>query len=728
MHTIAPTPRAATSNAAIKRMTLWSTFLVLAFASVFANAITLTAVQSRKAHGATNYDLAIDTTQAIGGAVTVESRAIGAGHHIVFQFDAPVTTTGVPSAADENGASVATSAPLLAGNDVAVTITDVADNKRVKVVLPNVNGGSDAIVALGFLVGDVNNSRTVSANDLQQMKSLSGQGVDAANFRFDLNTSGAIGAADIVAVKSRSPRTLVEAAVPAAFTTQPGNATVTEGQTAQFAAAASGTPAPTLRWQLSTDSGANWSDIAGATVSPLNIVAALSDSGRRYRAVATNIAGSVNSNAATLTVNATPVPKAWQAAARISAPIFGDVYNYQIASSANGDAIAVWQDLVSASIATNIWASRYTPSTGWGVATIIDAGPYDARDAQVGMDANGNAIVIWSQSNGVFDFSSGTPVAIQFDIWSNRYVPGTGWTGATLVQLLGGSSQIQLAVATNGQAVATWSQRNATNSGVDSIARSYHPATGWGATTTLATGTDAIIIVGGFGVNSNPGPAKVAMDASGNSMAIWTQLAGTQINLMASRNSGPTEMVKANTGLFVGSYNVASNGSGETFAVWGERCIMWANRYVPGTGWGTATALQTGNPTCTGTSNQIAVADNGDAIAAWQPGTGAMGNRYSAGSGWLGASPINNSGLHFQFAMNGAGKALAVWRSSSILAGNNDYVAGYNFFPSVLVYGDSGLDSTGLRIAMDANGNAIALFKRGGDGLLGNTIWAAVYK
>ena len=138
MQSTAPTPRAAIRKAAIKRIALWSTFFALAFAGAVADAITLTVVQSRKAHGTATYDLPIDTTQTIGGAVTVESRAIGSGHQIVFQFDAPVTAVGSPSAVDETGASVGTLTPLIAGSDVVVTLANVPDNKRVKVLLPNV--------------------------------------------------------------------------------------------------------------------------------------------------------------------------------------------------------------------------------------------------------------------------------------------------------------------------------------------------------------------------------------------------------------------------------------------------------------------------------------------------------------------------------------------------------------------------------------------------------------
>ena len=104
-----------------------------------------------------------------------------------------------------------------------------------------------------------------------------------------------------------NPATLTvhAAAVAPAFTTQPTSVTITAGQDAQFAAAASGTPAPTLQWQLSTDNGGTWGDITGATGPLFNVVGAtLANNGRQFRAVATNGAGSATSQAAVLTVHA----------------------------------------------------------------------------------------------------------------------------------------------------------------------------------------------------------------------------------------------------------------------------------------------------------------------------------------------------------------------------------------------------------------------------------------
>ncbi len=66
---------------------------------------------------------------------------------------------------------------------------------------------------------------------------------------------------------------------------------------------------PTIQWQVSSDHGATFTDILGATDATLTIPnVAMADHGKQYRAMFTKAAGSVASNAATLTVlpNAAP--------------------------------------------------------------------------------------------------------------------------------------------------------------------------------------------------------------------------------------------------------------------------------------------------------------------------------------------------------------------------------------------------------------------------------------
>ncbi len=86
---------------------------------------------------------------------------------------------------------------------------------------------------------------------------------------------------------------------PPTITQQPTNVTVTAGQPASFTVAASGTAPLTYQWQR------NGVDIAGANATTYAIAAtALADSGAAFRAIASNVAGSATSNAATLTVTA----------------------------------------------------------------------------------------------------------------------------------------------------------------------------------------------------------------------------------------------------------------------------------------------------------------------------------------------------------------------------------------------------------------------------------------
>src|SRR5207249_3457101 len=75
------------------------------------------------------------------------------------------------------------------------------------------------------------------------------------------------------------------------------------GAVASFTAAASGTPAPTLQWQVSTDGGATFADLGGATSSPLSFTASLAQSNNQYRAVFANSCGSTTSTSAELRIS-----------------------------------------------------------------------------------------------------------------------------------------------------------------------------------------------------------------------------------------------------------------------------------------------------------------------------------------------------------------------------------------------------------------------------------------
>jgi hypothetical protein len=90
--------------------------------------------------------------------------------------------------------------------------------------------------------------------------------------------------------------------------TQPQHRTVVAGGNVQFAADATGSPAPTYQWQVSSDGISftplsNGAPYSGVTTNTLVITGASGAlTGLQYRVVATNAGGSATSDAATLTV------------------------------------------------------------------------------------------------------------------------------------------------------------------------------------------------------------------------------------------------------------------------------------------------------------------------------------------------------------------------------------------------------------------------------------------
>ena len=116
--------------------------------------------------------------------------------------------------------------------------------------------------------------------------------------QFRVNVTNSVGSA----TSNVATLTVNPAPVAPSFTTQPSDVAVTEPATASFTVAATGTPAPTLQWQVSTDGGTTWANVttgSGATSATYTTAAtAIGMNGWRYRAFATSSAGTAASNAA----------------------------------------------------------------------------------------------------------------------------------------------------------------------------------------------------------------------------------------------------------------------------------------------------------------------------------------------------------------------------------------------------------------------------------------------
>ena len=114
-------------------------------------------------------------------------------------------------------------------------------------------------------------------------------------------------------------------------TVNPTSQVVASGDTVTLSAAASADPPPLVQWQISTDDGRTFTNIAGATAASYSFTATTAQNGDQYRAVFTNSQGSATTTTATLTVTPasplTPVfgnmslPPSIAAGARIKAKV-----------------------------------------------------------------------------------------------------------------------------------------------------------------------------------------------------------------------------------------------------------------------------------------------------------------------------------------------------------------------------------------------------------------------
>lgn len=101
-----------------------------------------------------------------------------------------------------------------------------------------------------------------------------------------------------------------ETATPPVITTPPANQSVITGSTASFSVTATGSAPLSYEWQTSKD-GSIWSSVSGAAGTTYNTSAVgLADSGRLFRCLVTNTAGTTPSASALLTVT---LPPAWTA-------------------------------------------------------------------------------------------------------------------------------------------------------------------------------------------------------------------------------------------------------------------------------------------------------------------------------------------------------------------------------------------------------------------------------
>jgi hypothetical protein len=157
--------------------------------------------------------------------------------------------------------------------------------------------------------------------------------------------TNSVGSATSKAATLRVTSSTSPPAVLPVITTQPAAVSTAPGQSVTFTAAASGTPTPTVQWDVSTDGANIWTAISGATSTSYSFVATASQSGDEFEAVFTNAAGSVSSAPAALTVNVDVAPAiATQPIAPTSPLTAGQSGSFTAVATGTPTPTVQWQD------------------------------------------------------------------------------------------------------------------------------------------------------------------------------------------------------------------------------------------------------------------------------------------------------------------------------------------------------------------------------------------------
>jgi hypothetical protein len=370
------------------------------------------------------------------------------------------------------------------------------------------------------------------------------------------------------------------------------------------------------------------------------------------------------------------IPKQWQPAMAIAS---GDI-NFltpQIKMDAAGNAIAVWSETLSDGN-YRIRAKRYNASLeSWEAAIFVDsATTLGNTDAQISMDTDGNATVVWTD-NG-------------FKMYVNRYTVSTNTWGTASLLDADSTPYSKVAFNAKGDGVAVWVERKMNNDNsfsYDIYAKQY--------TFNSNSWSNKILIVSKITSYINlQSSIKVVIDSLGNAVAIWVQsnkisdfpfvhsdIWSSHFNSKTGSWSEANPAENSSVDEIYSEPNISMDLAGNAIMIWDERIIDYKtgnevrnvniSRYdASSSSWGGSNSLTTNGIS---TQSQIALDSVGNATVVWIQNLGDKALDYNFGI-WT---------KHYK-------ASTASWGVAEIIETNRKY----NPFPHI------GLSSTGNAVAL----------------------------
>jgi methionine-rich copper-binding protein CopC len=187
----------------------------------------------------------------------------------------------------------------------------------------------------------------------------------------------------------------------------------------------------------------------------------------------------------------------------------GHVRSLHVVCPASGAAQAAW--LGEQNGVYHVHASTFT-ADGWTAPSTLDPGATDANELALAADAAGNTIVVWSEGD-----------AAMAQLRSRRFGANHVWSAAQRIDdpAAGSPSEPELALDAHGNGWALWRVAQA---GKHHISASR-----------LRDGEFATPVLIDPERSVDASSARVALDPSGNALAIWLECPTTTCNVVASR-------------------------------------------------------------------------------------------------------------------------------------------------------------------------------------------------
>lgn len=220
---------------------------------------------------------------------------------------------------------------------------------------------------------------------------------------------------------------------------------------------------------------------------------------------------------------------------------------------------------------------------------------------------------------------------------------------------------------------------------------------------------------------------QVAVDAAGNATAVWTQSDGAIWSIWANRfvpGAGWGAATPIETDVVpVARASIAADPAGNAIAIWPQQDGIGANRFVPGVGWGSPQVIAAA---AGATQPYVAVDPAGNAIAVWwQLSAGGASyslgtSRFELGAGWGPAelhvtSPFPIGNPHVAIASSGV--AMVVWSegfpSGQRMIRSLRYAPGAGWELGVPSQAGTAWDQAGFpHVAADTQGDFIVVWQQ----------------